>query len=468
MARPRDDDDDARGRSPAKRPPGKLTRRLNTVLDVARRAEGTMVQRFHVRAPFYALRVLVQVVRQWARDRCPQQAAALSFETALSLVPITAIALSLLRAVGALEAQSALIQAVSHQFNPIARDEIAEQLVQWSQNLGWQTAGIAGLVSTLVLSYIMFSTVEKTWNDIWRVDRRRTLGQRFVTFYSIFTIVPALLGLSLYQAARVGLTRGMLAHLWALLATFGALLFANKMLPAIKVTWRAAATGALLSAIIFEAAKLLFQAYVSLVAMKSYSGIYGALGVLPLLLVWVYVSWLVVLFGAEVAHATQNLGFLEGMEKRAAREEDAAIEVSGPNGVRVLVEIARRWKSAEPAPTRVELGDGLEIAEEAMEHLLKRLKLAGLIVEVEGGEIDGWVPGRAPGQVQITDVLALFRPSDAHHGAQPALASALVAIETATRDATRGFTIETLTLDPPLPREGDQAAGPRSSKPPSA
>lgn len=436
----------------ARKPPGRLTRRLNTVLEVARAAEQSSLGRaFHVRAPFYALRVLVQVVRQWARDRCPQQAAALAFETALSLVPITAIALSLLRAVGALEAQSALIQAVSHQFNPIARDEVAEQLVAWSSNIAWKTTGVAGLSTTFVLSYIMFSTVEKTWNDIWRVDRRRTLGQRFVTFYTIFTIVPALLGISLYQAARVGLTQGYLGILWAFFATFGALLFANKLLPAIKVTWRAAATGAALSAVIFEAAKLLFQAYVSLVAMKSYSGIYGPLGVIPLLLVWIYVSWLVVLLGAEVSHATQNLGFLENQERRVQRELDSAIEVTGENAVRVMVEITRRWKAAMPAPNRTELGDVLELAEDALDHIMKRLKAAGLIVEVEG-DIDGWVPARAPAEVSVVDVLKLFRAVDGRVGAAPALAEALRAIDHATLIATTGQSIETLAgeaADPP-------------------
>src|SRR5262249_38727320 len=142
--------------------------------------------------------------------------------------------------------------------------------------------------------------------------------------------------------------------LGTLAATWGGLFVANKLLPATRVTWRAAAVGALLSALAFEAAKSLFQLYVARVAFQSYAGVYGALGLVPILLLWIYYSWLVVLLGAEVAHTVQNLHSLEGFDRRSG-EADAAGHVSGPVAARIMCAVVRRWREAGKATERTEL-----------------------------------------------------------------------------------------------------------------
>src|SRR5262249_25132006 len=152
-------------------------------------------------------------------------------------------------------------------------------------------------------SFLLYQSVEKIFNDIWRVERRRGFGQLFVTFYAMVTLVPSLLAVSLYQAARHGLTEGTVGVLASLGSSFAALFLANKLLPACRVRWLPAAIGSLLSASLFEAAKYVFQLYVAKVAFQKYAGVYGALGVVPILLIWIYYTWLVVLLGAEVAHS---------------------------------------------------------------------------------------------------------------------------------------------------------------------
>src|SRR5262249_61395744 len=135
-----------------------------------------------------------------------------------------------------------------------SRNEIAEHIVEFAGKLSFETAGIAGVGTTLFLSYVMFASVEKIFNDIWRVERRRSIAQKFVVFYAIATLVPALIGFSLFHAARYGLTQGALGWLAALGATFGALFLANKLLPVSYVDWKAAALRALLSAGAFQVA----------------------------------------------------------------------------------------------------------------------------------------------------------------------------------------------------------------------
>jgi membrane protein len=383
---------------------GRFQRVIATVEERARLRHGTLRRR--IRALIWTARLLLQVVRQWIRDRCPQQASSLAFQTALSLVPLCAIGLAVLRTTGAFEAESTLVDYISRQILPVSRDEVSRYLVEWAGNLSFKTAGVVGILFTVTLSFVMFNSVENIFNDIWRVERRRNLGAKFIIFYAVATIVPALLGLSLYQAARYGLTRGLSGFLGGLAATWLALLLANKLLPATPVRWKAAALGAFLSALAFEAAKLLFHQYVVHVAFQRYAGVYGAIGLLPILLIWIYYSWLVILLGAEVAHAVQRLHEVEGLDKT----DDGSQPSDGVLGARVLVEVVSSWKSGDPiGATRLahRLPAGLHAGR--LEDTLVRLEESGLITRGPDGAC---VPGRPPEGVTLAEVLAVYRPAD--------------------------------------------------------
>jgi membrane protein len=362
-------------------------------------------------APVYVARVLVQVAGQWARDRCPQQAASLAYSTALSVVPIIAVVLAAMRAFGEFQIQSTLVDFLSREVLPrTSREDIAGYLVKFAGNLSAQTAGIAGLSTTLILVFITYTSVEKIFNDIWKTERRRSLAQQFMVFYPVATLVPALLGVSLFYAASFGLTQGVIGELTMLAASWAALFVANKLLPATKVAWRAAAVGALLSALAFELAKQAFQLYVARVAFQSYAGIYGALGLVPILLIWIYYTWLVILFGAEVAHSVQNLRTLEDTGRLGGSHNDG-VEVTGPIAARLLCQVVRTWSAEGRASNRLELAAALGVDDGVVDRVLARLRAAGMVVEVEG-DTAGVLPARPPTDVTLADVLELFRGGD--------------------------------------------------------
>jgi membrane protein len=414
-----------------------VTQRLQVVID---RAPADKAPR-RLLYPLYAGRVLLQVIRNWAHDRCPQQAASLSFQTALSLVPMVAICLALLRATGAFAAESALVDFLARQVIPVSRDDIASYLLRWAGNLSFQTAGVAGIVTTLVLSFFLYSSLEKIYNDIWHVERRRSLGSRFVVFYAVATIVPLFLGISIYQAARYGLTEGSVGWLAALGSTWAALFCANKLLPATEVRWGPAAIGALVTALAFEISKHLFRLYVLRVAFKSYSGIYGTIGLVVITLMWMYYSWLMVLFGAEVAHTVQNLHHLE---RRSRQTGDPLVQVNGVVAARVLVAITAAWTRGERL-RREDVGDRFDLDEEVVVRITHRLAEARLLtVDSE----DGYVPARPPATITLADVFALFRASDAggDRGRQSSgrLDVVLTELDAAARERARTATIEDL------------------------
>lgn len=437
--------------------PRTLSQRLMQVVDTAftsqtRRPDGTVRKRVFV--PVYALRVLLQVIRQWARDRCPQQAASLAFQSALSIVPLVAIALVLLRAIGAFGAQSALVEVLAKQVLPISQEQISTHLVGWAQNLtDFGTAGLAGFLMMLVLSFVMFNSTERIFNDIWRSERRRSLGQKLVVFYALVTIVPALMGLSLYQAARYGLTSGFVGALGALTATWGALLLGNKLLPSCKVGWGQAAVGALFSALLFEIAKHLFGYYVANVAFQKYAGVYGTLGLLPILLLWIYYSWLVVLFGAEIAHAAQNLKHLERLDRRARQsspENELFEKVNGTVAVRLLARVVEAWRNGEAPPSRAALATRFDLSDDVVDRIFRRLRETHLVIEA-GGEA-GYLPARHPAEIRLADVFAAFRGSDVvsttlRSSARNRLDEVLAELELSALQKARGVTLEDVTKD---------------------
>jgi len=257
------------------------------------------------RREVWLMRLLLQIGRQWAQDKCPQQAAALAFETALSLVPLTAVSFALMRATGALEERSLLVDWL-RRLLPYTGSRIVDGLMSFANRIQPGALGLPGILFTLLLLYLLFDQIEKTWNDIWRTDQRRPFAAKFPVFYTFVTLGPAAIGATLYYTMRFW-GQAAVGTLASLAITAVLLLLANRMLPRVHVQWRAAALAAVVSTLLLEAGKAVFSAYVAGVLLSRYEGIYGPYGVIPMLLIWIFYGWLVVLFGAEVAYAMQNL-----------------------------------------------------------------------------------------------------------------------------------------------------------------
>ncbi len=362
----------------------KLDRVRKRAREQVKRAEDRARQsdRKRVRASLYLWRLSVRVVGQWKRDRCPQQAAGLSFQSVLSVVPALALAMAAFRFTGAMEVESSLVRFLSSEFLPLSPEEISEKLLSLSGNITFESMGVVGLIVTLAIAFVTFNSLEQSINHIWRVEKRRSLSRRVVTFYFTVTIGSALVGLSLYQAAQFGLTEGWSGALLSVLIAFGAMFLANYFLPATKVRVSAALVGAAVTTIASEIAKIGFAAYVGTYAMDKYTGIYGQLAVVPLILVWIYWSWLMLLLGVEVSHSVQNLRLLEGSERRVQLDLAGELEQSlnGRMAARILAAIASAQQAGEPGLSRFRLAGRFALSDDAIRIILSRLEEADLVV----------------------------------------------------------------------------------------
>lgn len=262
-----------------------------------------------------------------ARDvRLGQVAGSLTFTTVLSMVPLLAVLLAVFTAFPMFaDLRAAFERNVLREFLPEQYASlILRYLNQFAAKAGQLTA--AGLLFLVVTALSMILTVDRVLNDIWQVRVRRPLMQRLLIYWTLLTLGPLLLGASLSVSSNLlstsggllepgpSLLRTLLDYLPLLLSGFAfATLYV--IVPGRKVAWRDALTGGFIAALLGEAMKEAFTAYIRTGTVAS---IYGAFAALPLFLLWVYLTWFVILFGATIAATLPRLRMTRFADERRA------------------------------------------------------------------------------------------------------------------------------------------------------
>lgn len=253
-------------------------------------------------------RFLRIIVQRFNEDRCLQIASSLTFTTLLALVPLITVALTLISAFPVFSATMAQLQTfLFENLLPESARLVARYGEQFTANAAQLTAvGIAFLAVTAILT---LQTIEHAFNQIWRVPRARSMVQRFFVYWALLTIGPVLIGASLSLTSwLVGLSVDVvreipgagvgLLGIVPVVLIWIALTLLYLAMPNRRVLIRDAVAGGLLAALAFEAMKRGFALYIT--QFPTYRLVYGAFASVPIFLLWVYLSWLVVLSGALV------------------------------------------------------------------------------------------------------------------------------------------------------------------------
>jgi membrane protein len=258
-------------------------------------------------------------------DRLTQAAGSLTFTTLLSIVPLLTVALALSTAFPVFDrVMEGLQDWVIDNFLPEAGlDEMVEQLGLFTEGAGKLTTIGLGLLG--VLSIMLMLTIDDVINRIFRVARKRPVTQRILMYWAVLTLGPLLIGLGISMTSALvvsslgalkldGLAESALRVLPFLL-TWAALATLYLLVPNRPVALRHALAGAFIAGLAFELAKRGFAVYVS--NFPTYTLVYGTFATLLLFLVWLYVSWLVVLAGATLtAMLTEKTRILEKAKAR--------------------------------------------------------------------------------------------------------------------------------------------------------
>ncbi|MNF35154.1 ribonuclease BN [compost metagenome] len=346
-----------------------------------------------------ARRFVVHLVRRFFADRGPQSAAALTYTTLFAVVPLMTVTFVMLAAVPAFRDLGEPIQAfIFRNFVPSAGEQVQEYLRVFSmqaRELTW--IGVAVLVATALLTLY---TIEDAFNHIWRVRRARRGLSSFLLYWAILSLGPLLLGLGfaagtyvtslqLISGPRALPGAGTLVGLMPLLTGIAAFTLLYAAVPNTRVPLRHALLGGCFSALAFEAAKALFALYVGL--FPGYQLIYGAFAAVPLFLLWIYLAWLIVLFGAELVCHLGASGYWRS--------------VARPPLVNLLGVLAQlfAYQQSGRALSRVALARaGWALDEDEWAPLIEFLERERLVTATRGGD---WVLCRDLSQISLQRLL---------------------------------------------------------------
>jgi membrane protein len=359
-----------------------------------------------MRDNLHDIQILVRLIFvRFVRDRCAQAAASLTFTTLLSLVPLITIALTVFSAFPVFDEFSAQIKLfLMNNLMPENAGIIITQYMQQFADSATRLTAV-GIVFLAVTAMSMMLTIDNTFNVIWQVTRPRPLVKRLVAYWAVLTLAPLLIGASLSLTSwLIGLSMGHGKHV----APFGIMvlkilpvLFATlaftllfRLVPNRHVPRAHALIGALVAAVMFETTNRVFGYFVS--HFPTYELVYGAFASVPIFLMWIYLSWLTILFGAVIAASLSHW--------RTPEAQDLATATRLLNAMRVLQIMANALQNGSVS-TLPGLSRSLRLGYDTLEKVLEELASVDLVRKVEG---NGWVLLRDAGHIRVNELLRLF------------------------------------------------------------
>ena len=410
------------------------------------------------------LQLAVMIAQGFVRDRLLLRASALAYFTVLSMVPLLAIAVSVVGSLGVGEEIARLAVEQIAAGSPDAQTQILA-IVEGANIRGLGSIAAATLFLTTVLG---IGNIEGALNGIWGVRQIRPWTRRLPDYLAVLVIAPLLLGAALSLAGalrnewlvqrllelpafRLAWELGLRHAPTAVLAV--GLAFLYGFLPNTRVQPLSALLGGVVAGVLVAAAQNVYLGF-SIGAARA-NALYGSFALLPLFFVWIYLFWAIVLLGAELAFAHQNLPLYrrEVSRRVAGSAEREAV------GLRIALEVARAFRDAAAPWSADGLSEALRVPVRTVRGVLAELEAGRLVAPLDAPERPGtWQLGRPAERILVSDVLAALRgPLELPAGDRP-LAGAVAAVlgelaEAEAKGAGGRSLAEVLGEVPPAPRE---------------
>jgi membrane protein len=362
------------------------------------------------------LRALTLIGHGFRGEAITLRASALTYLTLLSLVPLLAVAYSVVDLVsGQAPFRDAVQKYVNEQLGIGAGAAIAGSLADFTNKATVKTLGVIGFALLLFSSLSLLWNIESAFNHIYGVKRPRAPVQRLLTYWALLTLGPALLSAYLGVTWKIGQMQGAhgrhgqgghseLLHVAAAVSTvaitYAGLAFLYKVLPNARVRLRSALIAAFVAGTAWELAKFVFADISA--RMVQVHKIYGSVAVLPIVLTWVYISWFITLTGCRLCFA------MDASRKPEASPLLLAAQARETFIARVMLALAQ-LHGRRAAPVGVTpLADEMRMPKRLVRESLRALEQSGLAVEARSG---GWMPARDPSRISLAEVRAAARSS---------------------------------------------------------
>ena len=405
------------------------------------------------------LQILALVIRDFRDDQCLLRASALTFTTILSIVPFFALTFAVLKGFG-----------VQNKVEPLILDQVAagsqetvDRIITYINNTNMTSMGAIGLVTLIITVITLLGNIEEAFNVIWGVKETRSFYRKFSDYLSVVITAPLLLLAAvsitttlqsqtlvkwLVETSYLGDLLLLLFRLAPYLIIWLALVFLYIFIPNTRVRFRSALFGGILAGTIWQLAQwgyIHFQ-----VGVGKYNAIYGTLALLPIFMVWIYTSWLIVLFGVEVVYAHQNIRTFRS-EIRNPSYSHSQKELLC---LAIMQDIAVAFHFERTPWTPEQLAEDLDIPVRVVRDLLSFLMETGYVAAT-AGDLPHYIPARELDRIAIKDLLQtlknqgdqcrITRMSEGEKRLQEILAR----LDAGTAAALAGMTLKDLVGEPP-------------------
>jgi len=350
---------------------------------------------------------------QIVRDKLIIRASGLAYTSLLAMVPLIAVAFALFTGFEAFaDLKHKINDMLLERLLPTGQDQITQYIDTFVNNS--RDLGLIGFVFLIVTAILLLDNIDWNFNEIWHVQSRRGLISRLTAYTSVLVFGTVLIGLSMTISARIrsalftapGLELGTLNTIgswgFSVASSFLAFLLMFVIIPATRVRVSSAAIGAAFSAVTWELGKNVFA--VSIGESVRYSTLYGSLATIPIFLIWLYLTWILILAGLEVAYTHQNRYALVQSGLAGEPTDRDRLELA----LKIMTLVSRRFNTGDAPPTEEDLVHlcTFEGAAPTVGEVTGTLESAGLVRRSCGDSgHEGLVPAAPLDGIAATDVI---------------------------------------------------------------
>jgi membrane protein len=403
------------------------------------------------------LRYPYALIRDIARGDLTMRAMGLVYTTLLSIVPLIALSFSVLKGLGYHRDLEPVLYSFLEPLGDKATD-LTSQVMQFVDNVRSGVLGSIGLIFLLYTVISMVQKVEESFNFVWRVEQPRSLGRRFSEYLSVIVLGPTVLVGAFALMATIGSSSIvqtlshyepfgtmilMVGRITPYLLVIGVFTFLYGFIPNTQVSVRAALIGGVIAGLAWTASGVILTSFFS--AGGGTMVIYAGFAIVIIALIWLHVSWLVLLLGAQLAFYVQNPQYL-----RPGRGE---IQLNSSLRERVALSIMYLivcdYQTSEHRWTINKLAEHLLLPGAALGPIVTALESKGLLTVTDD---DTWLPARDPSVIELGEVLDAVRKDEAGprlsriRDVAPAVEAARAA-EAALKESVRGKTVRDLVAE---------------------
>ena len=357
------------------------------------------------------------------QNRAAQQAAALSYHTIFGIVPLAIVMLLIFQSFAAYEDVGQNVKSLIYDHlnlsgikstlpggeEKMLTDFIDDIIEGFFTGLDKGSLTMVSGILVIWAALALLSTIEKAFNNIWHVARGRSFLHRIINYWAILTLGPLLLGAGLYistQYAALGqLQKTLLSHIGPAVLSYivatVAFFLLYFVLPNTKVHAKAAIWGAAVAALVWTVAKWGFGEYVTV--FIPYSNVYGIVGLVPLGVLWIFITWLIVLFGLQLTFTTQHLKTLDAAEITAARKTEEYFLANDLTAINIVREIAAAFEQNQAPVVPEVIFSKLNIPAEFGDKILTYLVTKDLIAKTSDPKV-GFLPAKDPANIKLSDI----------------------------------------------------------------